>query len=77
MRKDGKITKEGTTEITMEDWRGKIDRWDYVGEVNEYGQACGEGVASKGQFSKNRYHGQFLNNTFEGIGVYTDEKGTW
>ena len=45
----------------------------YIGQVNEAGQAHGKGTA-KWQHRGNEYHyrGCFVNDCFEGIGVYTN-----
>ena len=40
--------------------------WDYEGELDEKGKACGFGVAI---WLKQSYKGCFFNDTFEGIGV--------
>ena len=42
--------------------------WDYEGEIDENGKACGTGKASS---ITTRYEGSFLNDKMEGIGTYS------
>ena len=40
------------------------DAWDYEGEINEDGLACGQGVATR---DKAKFTGTFFNDKLEGI----------
>ena len=40
--------------------------WQYIGEIDDTGLACGYGVATNQ--NENSYKGTFFNDTFEGIG---------
>ena len=46
--------------------------WDYEGEIDENGFACGRGVAT---FKGNHYEGTFFLDRFEGIGIITQSDG--
>ena len=43
-------------------------QWEYKGEVDEQGMACGEGIATKIEGEKLVYKGMFLGNMPHGIG---------
>ena len=43
------------------------EKLDYEGEIDEQGNACGFGVATKG---KEKYEGTFHNNALHGISRY-------
>ena len=43
-------------------------QWEYEGEVDEEGTACGEGIAIKTGAEKLVYKGMFLGNLPHGIG---------
>ena len=45
------------------------EEWEYEGEIDESGKACGIGKASY-RSNSHIWKGSFLNDTFEGIGTY-------
>ena len=67
LRKEGKL-KKGVKQIT--DPSGEA--YDYVGEIDDNGIACGFGTATKidNNLGK-KYTGTFLFDNFEGLGKMT------
>merc|ERR1739844_328776 len=50
------------------------EKLDYEGEIDEQGNACGFGVATKG---KEKYEGTFHNNALHGISCFTCGYPDW
>ena len=53
--------------------RFKDDDWEYVGEIDDEGLACGQGILSR--WTGDKYEGGFVNDMFEGIGKQTSRVG--
>ena len=55
--------------VVIKDFRGKEWEKDYKGEIDYKGRACGLGETEKFYHTgKEIYKGNFLNDTYEGIG---------
>ena len=51
--------------------------YDYVGEVDSKGKACGHGVATKFDDPDFKYIGTFIDDKPEGIGKFRSKINIW
>ena len=52
----------------------EVNKWDYEGEIDERGFACGLGTVIH---DGGTYMGTWLLDRFEGVGVQTKADGVW
>ena len=48
--------------------------FDYIGELDEDGKACGRGIATSRAYPREQYTGTFFNDLYEGIGIFTSSE---
>lgn len=73
---------KGNKKVTVKEalWPGDETEWDYKGELDAEGKACGRGYAAKagGWY---RYSGEWLDDRIMGIGEYNGDgrelSGEW